>query len=123
MNMFRVFIVPILAVNALYAVDPRPRPAQSPVKAQEPQHLQGIAEAEGIIRAIDETARSVWFMDSSDRVYQVRFTRDTQIVDKDNVYLGFSDLKKDDKIHVYYNTRDMSARQIDVLTKGALIVK
>jgi hypothetical protein len=95
-------------------------PARKPSPAKAPEHFRGIDEVEGTIKAMDATAQALWLADSSDKQWQVRFTKDTQVTNKNNVYLGFADLKKGDLVHVYLNTSDNTARQVDVIGKKLL---
>lgn len=108
-----------LVVMPVFAAD-SVAPARKPSPAKAPEHFRGIDEVEGTIQAIDSTAQTLWLADSSDKQWQVRFTKDTQVTNKNNVYLGFADLKKGDLVHVYFNTSDNTARQVDVIGKKLL---
>lgn len=88
---------------------------------QQPEQSNKLKETEGSIDSIDLAANKLWVIDGAQKRIAVRVTSATRILNDKNESLMLKDLNKSDKIHVYYNTIDGSARQIDRV--GGMLAK
>ena len=82
-----------------------------------------IAQVQGIVDAVDLQRHTLRIKDRTQKVWEVRIDPKTRIEDLENKDLELSRLRSHDKVNIYYNTHDFTARQIDLipnLTEEAL---
>jgi hypothetical protein len=82
-----------------------------------------LAEIEGTVVSMDSQRQRLHIKDTVDQPVSVRVIPETRIMSSDNKDLKLSDLHPDDKVRLYYNKTDGTARQIDRLpTPGAVLM-
>jgi hypothetical protein len=80
-----------------------------------PQPSQVLAEIQGKLLSIDLTTTHLTVQDKSGQTVTVRFNKETHLLDSNNHSISWKELKINDLIHLYYNTREHNAVQVDRL--------
>jgi hypothetical protein len=85
---------------------------------QDPDQFRGIDEIEGKVQSVEIYSRVIGIKDDLGHIYQINVSPETPITDINRGTLKLSDLTENETLHVYYDTRDMSARHIDRVSRG-----
>lgn len=74
---------------------------------------QTVAEIQGNVYAVDASTGSLSVRDPSGQTVTVRITKETRLLDNEGHQLNWTTLQPNDHVHLYYNTREHRAIQID----------
>ena len=73
----------------------------------------GVQEFEGKVISVDVPHHQLSVKDTKEHTLSIRVEAATAINSATNEKLALKDLKANDKVHIYYTTTNMTARQID----------
>jgi hypothetical protein len=80
-----------------------------------PDQLQTVIEVEGTVLSANPTTHMLLAKDLSGKSLTLQTTANTRILDPQNHPLTLADLKAKDHIHLYYDRKDNSVQQVDLL--------